>query len=198
MQNNVTMIDELPSLEDLEVPKTPGLTMIPQTEVNKYQKFVRNSGYDPPDESGMQTNKKHNSKMNMNNIPRNNIHMNRDSIIRENMPMNRDNIMRENMYNNHRHNKVENYVHYNLNNSYNPYESEMVYERFDSSPKDYRMFKNEVNVNHSCVDVADHATSCSVCSKLYSNNNTVFILIIIFLAVVNLLLLKRILETEKS
>jgi len=188
MQNNVTMIDELPSLDELEVPKTTGLTMIPQTEVNKYQKFVRNSGYVPPDESGMQTNKKNN--LQMNNIPRNNTQMNQ---------MNQNNIIRENMMynnNNHMHHRHENYVNYNLNKQYNPYESEIVYERFDSSPKDNKTYKNEINNN--CVDVAEHASQCLVCSKLYTNNNTIFILIIIFLAVVNLLLLKRILETEKS
>ena len=74
----------------------------------------------------------------------------------------------------------------------------MVYERFDSSPKDNKPYKIEHTIHNNCVDVADHASTCMVCSKLYTNNNTVFILIIIFLAVVNLLLLKRILETEKS
>ena len=49
----------------------------------------------------------------------------------------------------------------------------------------------------SCVDAADHVQSCVVCSKLYKNNNTLLILLLVFLAVINLLLLKRILETEK-
>ncbi len=48
---------------------------------------------------------------------------------------------------------------------------------------------------NSCVDVSEHTVHCTVCSKLYNNNNTVFILVIIFLAIVNLLLLKRILES---
>jgi|688.fasta_scaffold255684_2 hypothetical protein len=69
----------------------------------------------------------------------------------------------------------------------------------------YKPYQNEPQIKEnftkvslvSCVDAADHVKSCVVCSKLYKNNNTLLILLLVFLAVINLLLLKRILETEK-
>ena len=77
------------------------------------------------------------------------------------------------------------------NDVYNPYEEEVIQENYEK-----KMTNVEKYSNH-CIDVAEHTANCVVCSKLYANNNTIFILIIVFLALVNLLLLKRILETEK-
>jgi hypothetical protein len=75
--------------------------------------------------------------------------------------------------------------------SYQPYASERVYENFDVNVKPNRY------THHSCIDVAEHAHHCLVCSKLYTNNNTLLLIIIAFFALVNLLLLKKIFETEK-
>jgi hypothetical protein len=41
--NNITLIDDLPTIEELEIPKSSGMSMIPPNEANKYQKFIRNS-----------------------------------------------------------------------------------------------------------------------------------------------------------
>jgi hypothetical protein len=46
----------------------------------------------------------------------------------------------------------------------------------------------------SCADVADHSSTCSVCSKLYNNDRTIFIVIIIILVVICLFMLKKILN----
>ena len=85
-QNHVTLIDDLPLLEDIDKPKTHGLTMIPETEVNKYQKFLRNSGYDPPLESGMMSKQskqpKHMHQNTQQNIMRN------DNLEFKNLPPN--------------------------------------------------------------------------------------------------------------
>ena len=59
--------------------------------------------------------------------------------------------------------------------------SQMFYEPYDSPQV-------------SCVSVADHALSCPVCSKLYNNDRTVYIIAIIILIIICILLLKRILE----
>lgn len=73
----------------------------------------------------------------------------------------------------------------------------------DPQPRDYFNYMSgsgsgSGSFNHNnCVDVSEHTLNCIVCSKLYNNNNTLYILVIIFLAIVNLLLLKRILETDK-
>ena len=156
-QNNTTLIDDLPSLDELEMPKSYGLSMIPETEMNKYQKFVRNNGHSPPTESGMGF--------------KNNHHQSSKSS------------------NNHIENHNNQYNQNNQNNQYNPYEAEIIHENFEENSH-----KHEHGTSN-CVDVAEHTSSCLVCSRLYTNNNTVFILMIIFLAIVNLLLLKRILET---
>lgn len=200
-QNNVTFIDDLPLLDDLEPPKTHGLTMIPQTEVNKYQKFVRNAGHSPHSQSGMMSN--HTTK-NITPISKQIYEYNEhDHNIQQ---------LHRNINPSH-HSHPSQHSHYNTNNQYNPYKDEMVYENYednndvnvDKNNKDNKInktklkkYKHETLYNdNNCVDIAEHVTNCIVCSKLYTNNNTVFILIIIFLAIVNLLLLKRILETEK-
>jgi len=51
-RTNVTMIDDLPSLDDLE--GNSGLSMIPSDNANQINKFIRN-GYQPPQEAGMNT-----------------------------------------------------------------------------------------------------------------------------------------------
>ena len=64
----------------------------------------------------------------------------------------------------------------------------------------YKPYEANIKENFtliSCVDAAEHTRSCVVCSKLYKNNNTILILLLVFLAIINLLLLKRILEVEK-
>jgi len=46
----------------------------------------------------------------------------------------------------------------------------------------------------TCIQVADHTMNCVVCSKLYQCNNTGYIVIIILLAIISILLLKRVLN----
>ena len=54
--NNITLIDDLPTIEELEIPKSPGMNMIPPNEANKFQKYIRNSGVTTPSQSGMMSN----------------------------------------------------------------------------------------------------------------------------------------------
>lgn len=46
----------------------------------------------------------------------------------------------------------------------------------------------------NCIDVAKHIQDCPICSKFYKNDNTVYIISIVILAIVCLLLLKRVLN----
>lgn len=46
----------------------------------------------------------------------------------------------------------------------------------------------------SCIDVANHIESCPICSKYYDNNNTIYIITIIFLSIICILLLKKVLD----
>ena len=46
----------------------------------------------------------------------------------------------------------------------------------------------------SCLDVADHIANCPICSKFYNNDKTIYIITIVILAIIVILLLKRILD----
>lgn len=46
----------------------------------------------------------------------------------------------------------------------------------------------------NCIDVARHIQECPVCSKLYANDRTVYIVVIAVLVIICLLLLKRVLN----
>lgn len=58
-QQNITLIDELPDIEEIEPTNLQqnGMSMIPRSEVGKFQKFIRNNNYDPHQSSGMSTQK---------------------------------------------------------------------------------------------------------------------------------------------
>jgi hypothetical protein len=186
--NNVTLIDDLPNLDDLEPNNThinSGLSMIPSSEVNKYQKFIRNSGMKTPIESGMQINKPTRKPI-MNKI---NIHEFPDY----NIPG--------------KYNPYIPSTYENFDISYNPsYSRKISYEDESYNPSHSKKISDEdITYNPyyskkisdediSCIQVSHHAENCTVCSKLYSNNNMVFIFIIIFQAVIILLLIKKILE----
>lgn len=48
----------------------------------------------------------------------------------------------------------------------------------------------------SCLEFADHVQACPLCSKFYNNDKTIYIIAIVILAIVCILLLKRVLETS--
>ena len=60
MNRNITYIDDLPFLEDVENPQMSqglgnGLSMIPTSETNNIKRFIRNNDYNLPPEAGMNT-----------------------------------------------------------------------------------------------------------------------------------------------
>ncbi len=46
----------------------------------------------------------------------------------------------------------------------------------------------------TCLEMAQHVKNCPICTKFYDNDKTVYIIIIIVLAIICILLLKRVLE----
>lgn len=46
----------------------------------------------------------------------------------------------------------------------------------------------------SCLDVAEHIANCPICSKFYNNDKTIYIIAIVILSIVCLLLLKKVLD----
>lgn len=45
-----------------------------------------------------------------------------------------------------------------------------------------------------CIDVSKHIENCPICSKFYNTDKSIYIIIIVFLAIVCVLLLKRVLD----
>ena len=193
--NNITLIDDLPTIEELEIPKSSGMSMIPPNEANKYQKFIRNSGITTPPQSGMMSN----SKMQQQQpTPPQPIMIANQRNMYHQQPPDDPNNLRDQMYSEidfnpqlHRyHPPNDKYTHMTQSEKYNPYRT---YENFDPSVSS-NIKKNEP----SCVDIAEHTANCLVCSKLYNNNNALLIILIVFLAIVNILLIKYVLDTCKK
>ncbi len=46
----------------------------------------------------------------------------------------------------------------------------------------------------SCLDVAEHIANCPICCKFYNNDKTIYIIAIVILSIVCLLLLKKVLD----
>lgn len=156
---NITMIDDLPFLDDLEnnSRNNNGLMMIPSDTSSKVQKFIRNTNtHNAPYESGM--------NMNQSQHPQ--------QFVSQQQPP--PQFMNEIIDDPRNYQNIE------------PMQFEPQFERKQRRYIDY----NEP----TCIQVADHTMNCVVCSKLYQCNNTGYIVVIILLAIISVLLLKRVLN----
>jgi hypothetical protein len=139
MNSKVTLIDDLPDLDQLEpsIYNNQMNNMIPVSEMERVQKFIRNNKYDPHPVSGM----------NVYNEPK-------------------TGYLQENPY------MMEQHQH----------QEQMPMLR-DVSPPPI-----------SCADIYKHIENCPICGKLYNNDKTIYIILIIFLTVVCIILLKKVLD----
>jgi hypothetical protein len=48
--------------------------------------------------------------------------------------------------------------------------------------------------NINCIEIAEHIKHCPICSKFYNTDKTIFVVALVILAIVCILLLKRVLE----
>lgn len=46
----------------------------------------------------------------------------------------------------------------------------------------------------TCIEIAEHVQACPICSKFYKNDNSVYIVAIIVLAIICILLMKKVLD----
>ena len=165
----ITMIDDLPFLDDIENSKTNGLTMIPTDNTTTVQKFIRNNNYNPPVESGMS---------------------NQTS---SSMQQQQQQQMQQ---------QIQQMQQIQQQQQQETFENEMfddprIYmSRFQEPQEQARSYHSSRSHSHepSCITVAEHTTNCIVCSKLYQNNMTGYIIVIIILAIISILLLKRVLN----
>lgn len=161
-QQNVTYIEDLPELDDLEGPlpfqpavrshikesRYPG-NILPPGESEKFQKYIR-SGYAPPPESGMN---------HMQHGPPSNNHM------QHGPPAN----------NHMQHGPPE------------------YYKEGQEGGDGFKLITMPEN-SPSCLDVQNHILNCPLCSKFYNNDKTVYVIAIVLLAVISILLLKKVLD----
>lgn len=148
---NVTPLNDLPELEDLENRENQNFRRQTDRPVDdeKYQKYLRNP-HKPQSEAGMSN---YNTSFDM--IP--------------------SNMSQQEFY----AMKNAQLQHQNMN-------------RMQNSPPPVERFVNS-NVGN-CIDIARHIQDCPICSKFYSSDKTIYIIVIVILAIVTLLLLKRVLN----
>lgn len=102
--------------------------------------------------------------------------------------------------------KKEGYSRERSRQTHNDYES--IMSNIDASPP---IDQNQESGNHndvqehfksfnmpigspSCLDVADHISKCPICSKFYNTDKTIYLIAIITLAIICILLLKKVLD----
>ena len=73
-----------------------------------------------------------------------------------------------------------------------PYPQEQLQEQFQEQFQETDTQSH--NTEHNCVSVSEHCQNCPVCKKLYSSDNTLYIIVIVILAVICILLVKKVIE----
>ncbi len=166
-KNNITMIDDLPDISDIDGTSNSmgGLSMIPDSA--RFQKFLRNNNNNNLHNSSGMNSGQDNYKLGYHNI-------NQGSYI--------DSMPQQNMSNIYS-SKLPQHL-YGSSGGFAP-ESQMYYEAYDSP-----QYKDNLN----CRDVASHISNCHVCSRLYNNDKTYYIIAICVLIIICILLFKRILD----
>lgn len=152
-RNNVTMIDDLPYLEDLE--RQSYMNGVPPTELKQVQKFIRDTAYNPPMESGMNPNSQR----------------------------------RPSVYQPQPHPQPQ-----------QQQQMVMIDQDIDTSvppPNVYQQQHQHRILSLSCIDVAEHTSSCIVCSKLYNTDTSLYIIVICILLLFSAILFKKVLDLQQ-
>ena len=61
-------------------------------------------------------------------------------------------------------------------------------------PQNYQSLEGYGNREISCIEIANHIRSCPICSKFYDNDKSVYVIIIVILAIICVILFKKVLE----
>ena len=96
---------------------------------------------------------------------------------------------------NNPHNSPQQQTHEGYNNNPQKTHEEYIDEEFiEPQIVKLRERHNLIDpMSISCIDIASHIQNCPICSKFYNGDKSLYIIIIIILAIVSLLLLKRVL-----
>lgn len=76
---------------------------------------------------------------------------------------------------------------YGYNDSYNSAPIQYPYER-------NAYFEEPYVAPFNCLDVSNHLKSCPICSKLYDNDKSMYIVAIVILVIIVIILLKKVIE----
>lgn len=71
-------------------------------------------------------------------------------------------------------------------------------QSFQMPPQEYDGVHKSINMPTNlpnCLEVAEHIMNCPICSKFYNNDKTIYIIAIVALAIICVLLLKKVMDT---
>jgi hypothetical protein len=174
--NNITYLDDLPDLYDLNKnqgpsqlessTRPPGITqpryplneqtILPKEQYDKVSKHIRGKFIQPPNESGMYNNNNTYPQQNNNMYPQYN----------------------QSVYNQQKQ----------------PFLNNQSYDDYYDNEKQLKITKMPIG-SPTCIECADHITNCPICSKFYNNDKTLYILIISILSLICIILLKKVLDS---
>ena len=171
--SNVTLIDELPELEDIDI-VTQTSSILPLSEAARVQKYIRNTNNNKmPVESGMQHVK---TNYDTNLYPNYYNFMNNYKNLAE-YQQNMDNYQR-----NMPHPTMNQYY----NNKYYPvemYDSKKTLSGVTNTP-----------TNNTCLDFVNHLGICPICSVLHKNDKTALYVWIGLLVLIIVILFNKVLH----
>lgn len=62
------------------------------------------------------------------------------------------------------------------------------------APQTNHMLSNPFSPRINCLDFSDHHVNCRICSKLYSNDYLIYLMVIFFLGLICVVLFKKVVE----
>lgn len=74
-----------------------------------------------------------------------------------------------------------------------PPQTTELYEESPSPTDEVKTYKMPEGTP-TCLDIAEHVANCPICSKFYNDDKTIYIIAIVILAIVCVLLLKKVLD----
>lgn len=176
MKQNITMITDLPDVDELEYQNRPplysGAQMLPKDHQEKVAKFIRNT-HSAPDESGM-ISPPYDPTLSGPYSP-----IGVSGNIMPQRPMAQRPIPQPPVR------YPEDPAYLKKQPPQVPYQVPVPMESFRQSREPGEL---------SCIEVADHIKHCPLCSKFYANDKTLYMIVIIVLSIICILLIKKVLD----
>ena len=180
-QQNVTFIDNLPDLEEFELPSN--LNGLSKEQFGKVSNKIREPFKASP-HSGMNQDfpqASTNIRQNFEDLPQ----ANKKSVSKIHS--------RQQLDVNTRQDNINTSINHNIEHSQQMYNPNQQQDKINVVEEHFNHFNMPVG-SPSCLDVAEHVSKCPICSKFYNTDKTIYIIAIITLAIICILLLKKVLD----